>query len=187
MTTREEWLNQAAERLNRLIAERTTLKPAKKVLISCGWPRKERGGQVLGTCTPAKHGGGVQHIFVTPRLNRGADVLAVLLHELIHAADDCQNQHKGEFRKAHKAVGFVDKPTTSVPGRELKALLGVIAKDLGAYPHKALTPVDATKQTTRMLKVECPGCGCLVRMTRAWLDRTGAPTCACGEPMEEAA
>lgn len=187
MTTREEWLQAASVPLNALIAEQTALKPAKKVLVSCGWPRKERGGQVLGTCTPAKHGGGVQHIFVTPRLSKAADVLAVLLHELIHAADDCESSHGGAFRKAHKAVGFVDKPTTSVPGKDLKAALAGIAKDLGPYPHKPLNPVDITKQSTRMLKIECERCGCIARMTRKWIEEVGAPTCACGGTMEEAA
>lgn len=187
MTTREEWLNEAAVHLNKIIAEKAGLKPAKTVLVSCGWPRKERGGQVLGTCTPAKAGNGANHIFVTPRIKGSVEVLSVLLHELIHAADDCANQHKGAFRKAHKAVGFIDKPTTSVPGKELTATLRALAKELGAYPHRALNPVDLKKQSTRMLKVECPECGCLVRMTRTWLDKTGTPTCACGSKMEEAA
>lgn len=187
-TTREEWLNRAAARLNEKIAEATDLKPAKKFLVSCGWPRRERGGLVLGTCTPTTAGGGVPHIFVTPRLSKATEVLPVLLHELIHAADDCEHQHSGAFRKAHKAVGFIDKPTTSVPGKELKRELAALAKELGAYPHRALNPVDGEKkQSTRMLKIECERCGCIVRMTRKWLDETGVPTCGCGGVMEEAA
>ena len=37
----------------------------------------------------------------------------------------------------------------------------------------------------RMLKVKCAECGCIVRMTRQWLDQAGAPTCACGAAMAE--
>jgi hypothetical protein len=109
------------------------------------------------------------------------------LHELIHAADDCQSQHKGDFRKAWKALGFVGKPTCSEAGSELAGALRKIAGELGAYPHKRLSPVDLKKQSTRMLKVQCldEACGCVVRMTRKWLDMVGAPTCACGSEMEE--
>lgn len=188
MTTREEWLNAAAVRLNAMIAEKTEMTPAKRVLVSCGWPRRERGGKVLGTCTPKKFGSGVQHIFITPRLSKASDVLHVLLHELVHAADDCASQHGRPFAKAVKALGLEGKPTATVPGKALRAELAALAKDLGPYPHKQITPLDGEKkQTTRMLKVECPGCGCLVRMTRTWLEEVGAPTCACGSQMEEAA
>src|SRR5689334_6175126 len=36
--------------------------------------------------------------------------------------------------------------------------------------------------TTRWRKVECSSCGCVVRMSRAWIAQ-GLPTCACGSPM----
>lgn len=189
VTTREEWLNNAVERLNVLVAEQTALKPSGKVLISVGWPRRDRGGKVIGQCWKKGVGQGSHHIYVAPTLSTATDVLPVILHELIHAADDCQSSHKGEFRKAWKALGFIDKPTTSVPGSDLKATLRTIAGELGAYPHKRLYPGDAEgppKQSTRMLKVECTGCGCVIRMTRKWLDEAGAPTCACGSAMEEA-
>lgn len=38
---------------------------------------------------------------------------------------------------------------------------------------------------TRMVKVTCRKCGCLVRLTRKWLAAPGAPTCACGGKMEQ--
>jgi hypothetical protein len=36
------------------------------------------------------------------------------------------------------------------------------------------------KQTVRMIRVACKSCGCICRMTRAWLERVGAPSCGCG-------
>lgn len=187
MTTREQWLNAAAERLNEMIAETGVLKPSKKVLVSAGWPRKDRNGKVIGQCYPTLPGGGKHHVFVSPMLSKPVDVLAVLLHELIHAADNCEHQHTGPFRRVWGMLGFIDKPTTSVPGPELTKALKVLAKDLGKYPHVALTPVQMSKpQTTRMLKVECENCGCVVRMTRKWLEEVGTPTCGCGGDMTEA-
>lgn len=32
----------------------------------------------------------------------------------------------------------------------------------------------------RQLKLECTSCGCIVRMSRGALERSGAPTCGCG-------
>lgn len=40
-------------------------------------------------------------------------------------------------------------------------------------------------QGTRMLKVACADCGCVVRMTRTWIERVGLPTCGCGSAMQE--
>lgn len=41
------------------------------------------------------------------------------------------------------------------------------------------------KQTTRMVKVVCAGCGYVARTTHKWLDEAGAPICPCNqEPME---
>lgn len=186
--TREGWLNKAAERLNVMIAEKTALKPSKKVLCSVGWPRNERGGKVIGVCHPTTGGSGANHVFVSPRLSTATDVLPVLLHELVHAADNCENQHKGPFTKAIRALGLEGKPTATVPGKALKAELRALAGELGPYPHKRLSPLDLPKvQSTRMLKVECERCGCVLRMTRKWLDEAGVPTCGCGGAMEEAA
>jgi len=187
-TNREEWLTNAVSHLNSLIAEKTDLKPSGKVLVSVGWPRRDRGGVVIGQCWPSKAGSGAHHIFISPTLSTAGQVLPTLLHELIHAADNCESQHKGAFRKAWKALGFTGKPTCSEPGSELRSTLKVLAEELGKFPHKRLAPGEGEKkQSTRMLKVECSECGCVVRMTRKWLDEVGTPTCACGERMEEAA
>lgn len=185
--TREEWLVAAAERLTDMIAERTELKPSPAILVSCGWPRRDRGGQVIGQCynRASSIGADKHQVFISPTLPSAAAVLPVLLHELIHAADDCESGHKGAFRRAWKALGFTGKPTCSVPGKELKAELRALAGELGPYPHTRLDPAKMDKpQTTRMLKVECPDCGCIVRMTRKWLDNSGTPQCGCGSPME---
>lgn len=39
-----------------------------------------------------------------------------------------------------------------------------------------------TSSTTRLRKVHCVGCGCIVRMSRTWIVQ-GLPTCACGGEM----
>lgn len=187
-TTREEWLNRAAVALNERIAEKTDLKPSKKVLVSTGWPRRDRGGKVTGQCFVKSASNGTHHVFISPALGTAAEVLHVLLHELIHAADDCESKHAGAFRRAAKAVGLEGKPTATVPGKELAADLKVLAKELGKYPHSRLEAANHVKpQTTRMLLCECPTCGCKIRMTAKWIAEAGVPTCGCGTQMEAAA
>ncbi len=39
-----------------------------------------------------------------------------------------------------------------------------------------------TVATQRLRKVECPGCGCILYMSRKWI-AGGTPTCSCGVPM----
>lgn len=185
-TSREVWLNRAAKTLNKWIAKDTGLKPHEKLLVSTGWPRNDKRGKVIGQCFPRKGGTVDNHVFVSPLISDPVDVLSVLLHELVHAADNCKSGHTGTFRKAWKALGFVGKPTCSTPGLKLRERLNALAEKLGPYEHRRIYPsVDPHKQTTRLLKVEC-GCGCIVRMTRKWLDEVGPPTCGCGERMVEA-
>lgn len=43
---------------------------------------------------------------------------------------------------------------------------------------------EPRRQTCRLLKVECPTCGYIARVTRKWLDARGAPICPTDqEPM----
>lgn len=184
--TREEWLNAAVGMLNHLIATETDLTPASKIQISTAWPRNDRRGQVIGQCYQKKASKGWHNIFVTPTLGTARQVLPVILHELIHAADDCEHHHAGAFRKAWRDLGFQGKPTESDPGPELRGKLLKIAMELPEYPHQRLDPgADLPKkQSTRMLKLECPSCGYVVRTTKKWLE-VGLPTCFCGREFEE--
>jgi hypothetical protein len=183
--TREEWLNRAAERLLDIIADKTELERPEAVQVSVGFPRQDRNGQVVGQCWTAKSGKGVIQVFVSPLLDKPVAVLGVLLHELIHAADDCQHQHKGAFARAMKQVGFTCKPTlATVPSTgTFRDMLTAIWLDLGDYPHQAMTPGQGMykKQGTRMIKCECEVCGYTVRTTQKWLD-IATPNCpACSE------
>lgn len=40
-------------------------------------------------------------------------------------------------------------------------------------------PCLKKRQTTRMCKVICEQCGCVIRMTRTWMMQAGLPTCGC--------
>jgi hypothetical protein len=119
-------------------------------------------------------------------------MLVSLLHELIHAADDCASGHKGAFAEAATRLGFQGPMTRTPPGVELAAEVITLAEALGPFPHARLDPAAADvpvpappgKQGTRMIKLTAACCGYTVRTTRKWLDQ-GYPLCPHGQPMHE--
>jgi hypothetical protein len=187
---REDWLTKAVIPLTDLINESTDLTLNRDVRVSCGWPGGKSVNKIIGQCWPTHLGKGTAQLFISPLLVKPVQVLETLLHELIHAADDCEHGHRGPFVKACKAVGLEGKPTATVAGKELRARLAIIAEDLGAYPHNGINPKDKVKtQSTRMIKLECPECEYVLRTTRKWIE-VALPVCENGhDPIffEEAA
>jgi hypothetical protein len=214
--TRESWLRRAVEVFRPRFAEIELPLPAN-VHVSVGFSLGARAenSKILGCCfTREASEDGVNHIFISPESGDPVEVLETLLHELIHAADNCQSGHKGIFADAAKLLGF-EGPMTATPASiELTAELMCIAEALGDYPHGALivprpgrkpvqvivngAPVPSgTKvhsgpktQTTRMLKLacvnsECVAVGYTVRTTAKWL-AMGAPKCPMGCTMHDA-
>lgn len=181
---REQWLTRAVPKLVEIINETGILDISEansvtKISVSVGWPGGKSVNKVIGQCWPTGMGSGVAHLFVSPRLTDPVAVLDVLLHELIHAADDCKSGHKGAFTRCARACGLEGKPTATFAGTELKERLVAIAATLGDYPHVGIKPGQkiGKVQTTRMIKVECPACGYLVRTTSKWLE-VAIPQCA---------
>lgn len=186
---REAWLGQAVRAMGEWLAEVGEEMPA--VRVSVGWP----GGRgpkatVRGQCWPTTSAeDDTAQIFISPQQADTVTTLAVLLHEMVHAVDDCSSGHRGNFIRISRDLGFTSKWTSSDNRtRSLTDRLEELAKRLGDFPSAAIlvgaraadTP---KKQSTRMLKVECPDDGYIVRTTQKWLDM-GVPTCPCGTEME---
>lgn len=182
--TREAWLNQAAQELKPLYQEHKYAVP-DNLHISCGFPsRSALSGkkQRIGECWSDEASDTKQfEIFISPVLADSVKVLDVLAHELVHAIVGHKAKHGAIFRKCAQAIGLEGKMTSTHAGDALKAKLEAIAAKLGAYPHGALHAMTngKDKQSTRLLKCECPKCGYTVRVTKKWLD-VGEPLCASG-------
>lgn len=194
IVNREQWLSTAAEHLSEWLGQIGEEVPPMRISVGFPGGRSNRKTTV-GQCWPTSlTDDGVAQIFISPI--RGEKdtpkILGTLLHEMIHAVDDCENGHKGNFVRIAKAVGFVSKWTSSDnQSEELHDRLVELAETLGPIPHATLlqggrAADEPKKQTTRMIKVICPDDGYTVRMTRKWLDQLGTPTCPCGDTMEEA-
>lgn len=145
--TREAWLHAAIEVFRPRFTE-VGLPLPEKVHVSVGFGKGARAESknVRGVCWPrGASSDNVNHIFISPCLGDGGEngvgqVLLTLLHELIHAADDCLSGHQGTFAEVATRLGFEGKMTSSQASVELAADLMVLAEELGPYPHGVLNP-----------------------------------------------
>lgn len=183
---REQWLTNGAEKLAPRLNAAGFPMPAN-ARYTCGFP--SRGGlgkkkRTIGQCWDSTCSADKTfEILISPTQSDPVQVLAILLHEMIHAAVGLQEGHKGNFRKVAKATGLEGKMTATVPGAALIVDLKEIAASLGAYPHATLDGrmhSGPAKQSTRLIKCQCPSCDFTIRTTRTWIDEVGLPTCACG-------
>jgi hypothetical protein len=213
--TREEWLHQAIEALRSKFEEIGFPLPEKiHVSVGFGYGAKRESATILGQCWPTTLSeDGVNHIFISPEMNDSARVLDVLIHELVHAADNCKSGHKGDFAKHAKKLGLTGKMTSTIATPELAEMLRELAKAIGPYDHAKLytsgapikpkedpegpeepeepeepaAPSGPKKQGTRMIKVvcstECECGGYVVRTTQKWIE-VGMPVCPFGTVMD---
>jgi|TARA_R110000744_G_scaffold249684_2_gene365939 hypothetical protein len=177
--TRENWLMEAIEPLQATVFGNHAI--PGDVRITCGFPSKGATAKrtTIGECWPrSRSANGVNEIFISPLLDDSVDVLAVLVHELVHAIDDCQHGHGKEFRDIAIDVGLTGKMTATTATPELAEQLAGIQAELGNYPHGKLTP-PGPKQKARQLKMTCLECDAVWRMAKSWMERaTVCPCCA---------
>jgi hypothetical protein len=213
--TREEWIQTVAFELIAPWFQATGFTFPRKVRFSCGFPSGD-ARVVIGQCwDPRASADGTFEIFLSPRLAAAEDVLAVLVHEMVHAAVGIPAGHSGIFRDCATKLGLVGPMPSTVAGPLLMPRLHAIKHAAGAYPHAELrsanlppmrlptwqelaagterslwpcgTRCDSERrQRTRMRKVVCPSCGYTVRTTQKWICR-GLPTCCCGAGMSTTA
>lgn len=179
--TREEWLHELTERLRPAFDAIGQPLP-DKVRSSCGFPSHgalSTRRRVVGQCWyPEASTDGTTEVFVSPVQSDGLTVAETLAHELCHAACGKGHGHKGLFVEVARKIGFT-APWKSTPATpELKERLNALLP--GPYPHAELHPLPTEKkQSTRLVKIVCRGCGYTLRTTRKWLERAGLPICPC--------
>jgi hypothetical protein len=185
--TREDWLKKLTDALRPDFVEIGSPIP-EKVRSACGFPSKSalaaktrRIGEAW-SCESSDDK--TFETFVSPLLGDAVEVAATQVHELVHCCVGLNAGHKGPFKAVAKAIGLEGKLSETHAGEKLKARLEELIAQIGPYPHAKLVHSNRPKkQTTRMLKVTCPDCGCICRMTAKWIEDCGCPTCACGGQM----
>lgn len=187
--TRESWLRSATNALRHHFIKCGYEIPGK-MRFSIGFTSKGRSGRTLGELWhPATSADGSCELFIRADLEEPAEVLAVLVHQLVHSVLPIDAGHGKPFGEAMQRIGLEGKARDAVPAPLLAKMLKDIADNLGPLPHAALAiergpenrgPVDRPKvQKNRMLKAVCtsPGCGYTVRISAKWISDVGAPRC----------
>lgn len=142
--SREDWLESAASLLlDDLISPIHQIRSKFRYKVTVGYaPSTKPGSSRLGACLSSNAStGGYNEIFISPEIEDSRLVIGVLLHELIHAVDDCKSHHGGLFRTIAKAVGFIAPLTSISLDHMTPALLNLIneyVRLLGDIPHSKL-------------------------------------------------
>ena len=173
--TREAWLLAAVQLLRPLFAAKGFSVPACQV--SCGFASTGTRSGHVGQCWSTKSASNeLNQIFIAPTLKSSYEVLDTLVHELVHAVDNCENKHGKEFKKIALKMGMKGPMRSAEAGPELKVTLTSLLDTLGQYPHGHLK-VGMRKAPRRdRPRAKCKHCGYQVPMLKKFLTY-GPPIC----------
>lgn len=174
--TREEWLLAAVDLIRPLFQTKGYNIPAD-CQVSCGFASTGLRSHHIGQCWSRKSSSdGRNQIFISPALVDAVEVLDTLVHELVHAVDDCEHKHGKEFKKIALKVGLEGQMRSASAGKALKATLMELAKQLGSYPHGRLQVHHRKVASSPRPRAKCPDCGYTVPMLKRFLEY-GPPIC----------
>jgi hypothetical protein len=174
MISREDWLNEAKDLLlGEIIAPLVEIREDLKIKISVGFKPGSKAAnlKILGCCFPsACSQDGFNEIFINPISDDSFSIINVLLHEIIHALDDCESGHKGAFAATCDLVGLNKPYTSTTPNPDLEARLNGMLELLGSIPHSKMDLGTVKKDKNRNLKVFCD-CGFKFNTSQAQIDK----------------
>lgn len=175
-TTRESWLLAAVDLLRPIFLDKNHIIPPD-VMVSCGFASTGTRSHHVGQCWSKQSSTNEQNqIFISPALHEPVEVLDTLMHELVHAVDDCQHKHGKEFKRIALSLGMKGPMRSADAGPELKETLKQLSQKLGAYPHGKLKVTHQKAVSRARARAKCPECGFQVPMYRKFL-AFGPPLC----------
>lgn len=179
-STREDWLTAAVSELKPFfLANGVSI--SDKIRVSCALPSnaKRTNFKSVGECFPNTNSADAHfEIFISPVLADPVKVFETLIAMLCHTANGALN-HGKPYQKIADAMLLLPNGTASARyksvthGGAFVAAYQQIIDSLGVYVHAELSASVGKKQTTRMLKCECPSCGYTVRLTAKWAFKQG--------------
>ncbi len=174
--TREEWLHNAVELASPIFKNKGYTIP--KVQVSCGFPSTGNKSKHVGQCWgKSSTSDGTNQLFISPVLDEPVQVLDTLVHELVHAVDDCMHHHGPEFKKIATDVGLQGLMREASAGSWLQEQLTAISRQLGKYPHSKINLAhSSSKKTGPRPRAKCKKCGYEVTPLKKWL-HMGPPLC----------
>jgi hypothetical protein len=177
--TREEWLNTILHKNVAPLLARHGATVPKDCKVSVGFPGGGSARKRIGECWPRNRSSiKVNEIFLNPSVKDAKRLVDILIHEAIHASDDCASGHKGHFMRVAKSVGFEGKMTATTAGPELSKWIDVQIASMPKFEYGSLDLSGRKRQTTRMVKHECVPCGAVWRAAAKWGDSECCPFCS---------
>ena len=174
-TLREAWLEAAVQAVTPLFSAKGYVVPICRVSVGFASTGTLRGH--IGQCWSTRSSqNGINQIFISPALAEAFDVLDTLVHELVHAVDDCQHKHGKEFKKIALKLGLKGPMRGADAGPVLRAQLLDLAQTLGPYPHSALKVSVRKRPQAKRPRAKCEKCDYQVPMLKKFL-AYGPPIC----------
>jgi len=174
--TREQWLLAAVQLIKPIFLAKKHVVP-DDCQVSCGFASTGTKSHHIGQCWSRSSSTHARNqIFISPALGEPVDVLDTLVHELVHAVDNCEHKHGKEFKKIALSIGLEGPMRSAGAGKALKAFLTEMAQQLGPYPHGQLKVTHRRIDSTPRPKARCKDCGFEVPMYKKFLT-FGAPLC----------
>lgn len=144
---------------------------------SCGFAGAGIRSGHIGQCWSRKScASSINQIFICPTLEDPVAVLDTLVHEMVHAVDNCEHGHGKEFKKIAITIGLVGAMRSASAGPVLHQRLKDLADRLGPYPHSAIQKPRKKVRLYDRPKAVCSECGFTVPMLKAYL-HYGPPIC----------
>jgi hypothetical protein len=167
-STREEYLNAFIDAA-RPHFERVNAPLPANVRVAVGFTSRGIKGSRIGECwsSDASEDGHFE-IFIKPTLTEKARICDVLTHELIHAAVGLDKGHTATFKRVAVSLGLEGPAKATQAGEGWYRWALPILNELGDMPYAAISGgISSARKTqkTSLLKVECPACGWLARVT----------------------
>jgi hypothetical protein len=186
---RETWLLKGVEELKKSVFQPVGLKVPKvnvSVSLMSTGIRKQKNATIGENYHTRCSSAGNHEIFMSPLYfdrSNSARVLDVLAHELIHAIDNNKHGHGKVFRDMALKIGLKSPMRATTANKELKEKCEKIVKTIGEFPHdKMIIDKNRKKQSTRMKKVSCLGCGFSYRTSQKNIDMMTNNICnSCGK------
>ena len=164
--TREQWLNEIAELVIEDNLSSHTSLPAPKYRLTMAIMR----GKAIGECyksDPSKDN--TNEIQISMACDDSLEVAGVLVHELIHAYDNCASGHKNHFASMARKAGLEGKLTATRAGPKLATQLQEYIDLLGPIPHASMEfkPKQKGRNGNTM---NCKSCGFKANLSRKWAE-----------------
>jgi len=171
----DTWLDSALQEVKDLFVEYGYKVPAVKVTL--GFTSKGLRSSTVGECWPRKAStSNVNHIFISPANTSSESIISTLIHECIHAIDNCEHGHGKEFKKIALDIGF-KLPMRSTPaGEELQSRIEKIVGRIGEYRDSTIKATHQPRLRKPPARATCSKCGYSVSMLKQFLDQ-GPPLC----------